>query len=260
MTEVLFIFIVIDIAYVIYVILSEQKTTSAFCPGNTNDSVIQDDNNIAQQISKNNSPAGLQQTEGAHPSYLVGKGSEIEQKLVHASATFPEKTKKLVRSALDLVKHPRRYAEFGASLAESMAGESLGEIVGASLGTVFGPEGTVIGAEVGGIAGEVFGARQGDKIAKKLLHQTGTEPPLKEDLQKEGSAKVSSHAGEIIGGIIGNALFDDVGEEIGEAVGNKIGNLAGVFAFDHIEKSHINNDNEPLFDTVSQTKSDAAQD
>jgi outer membrane lipoprotein SlyB len=257
MTEVLFIFIVIDIAYIIYLILSEQKTTSAFCPSNTDDSVIQDEKNFAQQTSENNSLAGREQADGTQPTY-VGKVSEIEQEIIHVSASFPEKAKKLSRAAWDLVKHPGRYAEFGASLAESMAGESLGEVVGASLGTLLGPEGTVIGAEVGGMAGEVFGGRQGDKIAKKLLHHAGTEPPLKEDLQKEGSAKVSSHAGEMIGGIIGNALFDDAGEEIGKAVGNKIGNLAGVFAFDHIEKLHTNN--EPLSNTVSQTKSDAAQD
>ena len=259
MTEVLFIFIIIDIAYVIYVILSEQKPTSAFCSGNTDDRVIQDDKNIAQPTSKTNSLAGLAKAEGTCPNYRVGKVSEIEQELVHASATFPEKAKKLGRSAWDLVKHPKRYAEFGASLAESMAGESLGEAVGASVGTLFGPAGTVIGAEVGGMAGEVFGGRQGDKIAKELLHQAGTEPPLKADLQKEGSEKVSSHAGKMIGGIIGNALFDDAGEEIGEAVGNKIGNLAGAFAFEHIEKLHIKTDNEPLFDNVSQTKSNAPQ-
>lgn len=260
MTEVLFIFIVIDIAYIIYLILSEQNTTSTFCPSNTDDSVIQDEKNFAEQTSKNNSLAGLEQADGKQPTYIVGKFSEIEQELIHVSATFPEKAKKLSRAAWDLVKHPGRYAEFGASLAESMAGESLGEVVGASLGTLLGPEGTVIGAEVGGMAAEVFGGRQGDKIAKKLLHHAGTEPPLKEDLQKEGSAKVSSHAGEMIGGIIGNALFDDAGEEIGKEVGDKIGNLAGVFAFKHIEKLHNKNVNEPSFDNVSQTNSDASQD
>jgi hypothetical protein len=63
------------------------------------------------------------------------------------------------------------------------------------------------------------------KIAKKLLHKSGTELPLKEDLKKEGSAKVSGHAGKIIGGIIGDALFDDVGGEIGEEIGDKVGKL-----------------------------------
>lgn len=86
-------------------------------------------------------------------------------------------------NALDMAKHPSRYAELGASLAEGMAGESLGEMVGAGLGSVLGPEGTVIGAEVGAIVCEVFGARQGGKIAKELLHQPETEHPLKEDLQ-----------------------------------------------------------------------------
>ena len=112
----------------------------------------------------------------------------------------------------------------------------------------------------GGIAGEVFGARQGDKIAKKLLHHTGTEPPLKEDLQKEGSAKVSGHAGKMIGGMIGDALFDDVGGEIGEAVGDKIGKLAGTLAFEHVEKMHIKNKDELPADDASQTNSDADQD
>jgi hypothetical protein len=93
-------------------------------------------------------------------------------------------------------KHPSNYEELGASLAEGMAGESLGEMVGAGLGTVLGPEGTLIGAEVGGMDGEVFGARQGGKVTKELLHQPETEHPLKEDLKKEGSAKVGSHAGK----------------------------------------------------------------
>jgi len=51
---------------------------------------------------------------------------------------------------LGLAKHPSSYAEFGASLAEGMAGESLGKMVTAGLGTVLGPEGTMIDAEIGG--------------------------------------------------------------------------------------------------------------
>jgi hypothetical protein len=114
-----------------------------------------------------------------------------------------------------------------------MVGESMGEMVGAGLGTVFGPEGTLIGAEVGSLVDEVLGARQGGKTTIKLIHKPETEHPLKEDLQKEGSAKVGGHAGKIIGGIIGDALYDGVGGEIGEAVGGKIGYLAGNIAFKH---------------------------
>lgn len=257
MTEVLFIFLVIDIVYIIYTILSEQPITTSIY---ANDQITQGDKNIAKHIFENMSLASSDQTDGTQPTGVGGIACEPGQELDPVSATFPEKTKRLGRAAWDFVKHPSRYAEMGASLAESMAGESLGEIVGASLGTVFGPEGTVIGAEVGGIAGEVFGGRQGGEIAKKLLHHAGPEPPLKEDLQKEGSAKVSSQAGKMIGGMIGNALFDDAGEEIGEAVGNKIGKIAGAFTFEHLEKLHIKNDNEPSSDDVSQTKSDSAQD
>lgn len=157
---------------------------------------------------------------------------------------------------MDLAKHPSRYAELGASLAEGTVGESLGEMVGAGLETVFGPEGTVIGAEVGGLVGEVFGARQGGKIAKQLIHKPETEHPLKQYLQQEGSAKVGSHAGKIIGGIIGDALFDDAGGEIGETLGGKIGYLAGNIAFKHATKMHIKNNDEPPSATVSQTDTD----
>lgn len=261
MTEVLFLFIVIDIIYVIYVILNEQQTTtSVFCSSNADDSITRDDQNIDEQTSENNSLTSTERTGGEPVTEIEGKVYKIKQEFAHVSATFPAKAKRLSHAAWDFVKHPSRYAELGASLAESMAGESLGEIVGASLGTVFGPEGTVIGAEVGGMAGEVFGGRQGDKIAKKLLHHDGPESPLKEDLQKEGSVKVSSHAGKMIGGMIGNALFDDAGEEIGEVVGNNIGKVAGAFTFEHVEKLHIKIDNKPCSDDVSQSKSDSDQD
>jgi hypothetical protein len=177
MTDLLFIFIVIDVAYVIYVILSEQKTTSGFCSSNADVPITQDDKSIAEQTSENSLLASAEQADEKQLTDVAGKVREIEKELAHISAALQEKTKTVGSDALDLVKHPRRYAELGASLAESMAGESLGEIVGASLGTMFGPEGTVIGAEVGGMAGEVFGARQGNKIAKKLLHKPETAPP-----------------------------------------------------------------------------------
>jgi hypothetical protein len=80
--------------------------------------------------------------------------------------------------------------------------------------------------------------------------------PLKEDLEKEGSAKVSSHAGKIIGDMIGDALFDDAGGEIGEALDNKIGYLAGNIAFEHVAKIPIKNNDEPRSEDVSQTKTD----
>lgn len=261
MAEILFIFILIDVAYVIYVILSEQKTkASAFCSSNAVDPTTQEDKNSAEQTSERDSLASAELANGEQPTGIAGKVGEIEKEFANVSTALKEKAKKLGGDALDLVKHPSHYAEMGASLAESMAGESLGEIVGASLGTVFGPEGTVIGTEVGGMAGEVFGARQGGEIAQKLLHQSGTEHPLKDDLQKEGSEKAGGQAGKMIGGMIGDALFDDVGGEIGEAIGDKIGQLAGVLTFKHIEKTHTRNNDEVPADDASQTNTDANQD
>jgi hypothetical protein len=236
MTEVLFIVVVIIVAYVIYVIAIEQK-------------MAQGDKHSAEQSTESGS-----QVKNAFQASVYRFGDvtghepylgEIEKELAHVSTTLHEEAKIVTSDALDLIKHPRHYAPLEASLAAGVGGESLGEIVGASLGTVFGPEGTVIGAEVGGMAGEVFGARQGVKITKELLHQPGTVRPLKEDLQQEGSAKVGSHAGKAIGSMIGEALFDDVGGEIGEVVGDKIGNLAGTLVFEHAEKLHITNNDEP---------------
>ena len=56
--------------------------------------------------------------------------------------------------------------------------------------------------------------------------------------------------------MIGDALFDYAGGEIGEAVGDKIGKLAGNFAFEHVTKMHIKNNEEPSSDNVSQTNTD----
>jgi len=221
--------------------------------------MTQDNKNIAEQTTESGSLGSTDQERGkqlgdvkASASDLAGKVSEIEKELAHVSATLQKEAK----TVADLAKHPSRYAGVGASLAEGMAGESLGEMLGAGLGTMLGPEGTVIGAEVGGLFGEVFGARQGGIIAKKLVHQPDTEHPLKEDLQKEGSAKVSSHAGKIIGGMIGDALFDDAGGEIGEALGNKIGYLAGNIDFERVAKIHIKNNDESPSEDVSQEKTD----
>jgi len=222
--------------------------------------MTQSDKNIAEQTSEIDLQASGEQSDGKQFTSAAKKIGEIEKDLFQVSAVLQEKAKAIGSEALDLVKHPSRYAELGTSLAEGMAGESLGEIVGGSLGTVFGPEGTVIGAEVGGMAGEVFGARQGDKIAKKLLHKSGTEPPLKEDLQEEGSAKVSAHVGKIMGGIIGDELFDGAGGEIGEAIGDKIGKLAGKLAFEDIEKTHIKNDDEQPAGEDSQKNTNSPQD
>jgi hypothetical protein len=236
MTEVLFIVVIIIVAYVIYVIVSEKK-------------MAQGDKQSAEQSMESGS-----QVNNAFQASVYRFGDvtehepnfgETENELAHVSSTLQKEAKTVTSEALDLIMHPRHYAPLEASLAAGVGGESLGEIVGASLGTVFGPEGTVIGAEVGGMAGEVFGARQGGKITKELLHQPGTERPLKEDLQQEGSAKIGSHAGKAIGSMIGEALFDDIGGEIGEAVGDKIGNLAGSLAFEHAAKMHNKNNDEP---------------
>jgi hypothetical protein len=231
------------------------------------DSMTQEDKKSAEQTTEGGSQDSAGQTGGkrtsgikAHVSNLAGKVGKIEEELTHVSATLQKEAKTVVYEAADMAKHPSRYADLGASLAEGMAGESLGEMLGATLGTVIGPEGTVIGAEVGGLLGEVFGARQGGKIAKKFLHQPGTEHPLKEDLQQESSAKAGGHAGKIIGGMIGDALFDDAGCEFGEAVGDKIGKLAGNLAFEHIEKIHIKKNDEPPTGNVSKTNTDEPQD
>jgi hypothetical protein len=236
---------------------------NSFCSNKADHSMTQDDNNITVQTTENSSLNSTDQTGGKQPagvkaqsSNLANKVSEIEKELAHISARLPKEVKTVASNALDLANHPSRYAELGASLAEGMAGESLGETLGAGLGTVFGPEGTVIGAELGGLVGEVFGARQGSKIAKELVHQAGTEHPLKEDLQKGGSAKIGSHAGKIIGGMIGDVLFDDAGGEIGEEVGDKIGYLAGNIAFEHVTKMHVKNNDEPCPEDVSQTNTD----
>ena len=229
--------------------------------------MTQENKNFAEQTTKSGLLGSVDQAGGKKPadakvppSDLVSTVSEIKKELAHVTTTLQKEAKTVASNALDLAKHPSRYAELGASLAEGMAGESLGEIVGASLGTVFGPEGMVIGTEVGGMAGEVFGARQGGEIAQKLLHQSGTEHPLKDDLQKEGSEKAGGQAGKMIGGMIGDALFDDAGGEIGEAIGDKIGQLAGVLTFKHIEKTHTRNSDEVPADDASQTNTDANQD
>ena len=236
MTEILFIVVVSIVAYVIYVIAIEEKMAQG------GKQRVEQSTESGSQV-KNAFQASVYRFGDvtAHAPYL----GEIEKELAHVSTTLQKEAKTVTSEALDVIKHPRHYAPVEASLAAGVGGESLGEIVGASLGTVFGPMGTVIGAEVGGMAGEVFGARQGGKITKELLHQPGTERPLKEDLQQEGSAKVGSHAGKAIGSMIGEALFDDVGGEIGEVVGDKIGNLAGTLAFKHVGQIHIKNNDEP---------------
>ena len=100
---------------------------------------------VPNKLEKNS----LRALKHLYVSDLATKVGEIEKGLVHVSATLQKEAKTVASNALDLAKHPSRYAELGASLAEGMAGESLGEMLGAGLGTVFGPEGTVIGAEVG---------------------------------------------------------------------------------------------------------------
>lgn len=222
--------------------------------------MTQENKNFAEQTTKSGLLGSVDQAGGKKPadakvppSDLVSTVSEIKKELAHVTTTLQKEAKTVASNALDLAKHPSRYAELGASLAEGMAGESLGEMVGAGLGSVLGPEGTVIGAEVGAIVCEVFGARQGGKIAKELLHQPETEHPLKEDLQIEGSERVGGHAGKTFGGMIGDALFDDAGGEIGEAVGEKIGNLVGKLTFEKVAKLHIKNNDELFSDDTSQT-------
>ena len=221
--------------------------------------MMKDDTNIPEQILENDERVITAKTNGVrlitrkfYAADLVNKVGRFEKKLVIKSHKLPGEIKTLASNALDLAKHPSRYAQLGASLAEGFAGQSLGSAVGAGLGTVFGPGGTVIGAELGSLVGGVLGARQGSKIAKRFVPQTETDHPFKEDLEKESSGKVGAHAGKMIGGMIGNALFDDAGNEIGEAVGDKIGSLAGSFAFKRLEKIHTQNHNEPCSEDASQ--------
>ena len=142
MTEVLFIVVVIIVAYVIYVIAIEQKVAQGYkqSAGQSPESGSQVKNAFQASVYRFGDVTG-------HEPYL----GEIEKALTHVTTTLHEEAKTVTSEALDVIKHPRHYAPLEASLAVGAGGESLGEIVGASLGTVFGPECTVIGAEVGGM-------------------------------------------------------------------------------------------------------------
>ena len=195
-----------------------------------------------------------------HITDLANKAYQMEKKLVYQSHKIPYKIKILASNGLDLAKHPSRYAQLAVSITEGMAGQSLGGALGAGLGTVFGPGGTVVGAELGSLVGGVLGARHGSKLAKRFVSPTEVDHPLKEDLEKEGSAKVGGHTGKLIGGFIGDALFDEAGSEIGEEVGNKIGFYAGNLTFNYIGKIHIKSRHEVASDDVSQTNHDESID
>ena len=100
MTEVLFLFIVIDIIYVIYVILNEQQTTtSVFCSSNADDSITRDDQNNDDQTSENNSLTSTERTGGEPATEIEGKVYKIKQEFAHVSATFPAKAKRLSHAA-----------------------------------------------------------------------------------------------------------------------------------------------------------------
>ena len=95
--------------------------------------MTQDNKNIAEQTTESSSLGSTDQASGkqlgdveASASNLAGKVSEIEKELAHVTATLQKEAKTVAANALDLAKHPSRYAGVGASLAEGMAGESLG--------------------------------------------------------------------------------------------------------------------------------------
>ncbi len=221
--------------------------------------MAQDSKDNAAHTPDNGSPASAEPSDGDRPGKKTGKYGKIEKKLAGVSTVLKEEVKAVSAEAEDLVKHPKRCAELGASLAESVAGDSLGEVVGGAIGSVLGPEGTVIGAEMGSIAGQVFGARQGDQLAKILLHDGGAEAPLKEDVQRVSSAEASGKMGKKIGGLIGDALFDDGGAEIGEAVGDVIGELAGETAYENVKKKHVKNQKKSSSDPAPPSNKDAPQ-
>ena len=148
--------------------------------------MIKNDSNITEQILESDEWVITAKTAGVklikrkfYAADLVNKVGKFEQKLVIQSHKLPGEMKTLASNGWDLAKHPSRYAQLGASLAEGFAGQSLGSALGAGLGTVFGPGGTVIGAELGSLVGGVLGARQGSKIAKRFVPQTETDIPSK---------------------------------------------------------------------------------
>ncbi len=227
--------------------------------------MIEDNKNTVEDITASDVSSIENQAESAdisltgsklHITDLANKAYEMEKKLVYQSHKIPFKIKILASNGLDLAKHPSRYAQLGASFTEGMAGQSLGGALGAGLGTVFGPAGIVVGAELGSLVGGVVGTRHGSKLAKRFVNPTGVDNPLKEDLEKKGSAKVGGHTGKLIGGFIGNALFDETGSKICEEVGNKIGFYAGNLVFNYIGKIHIKSHHEADSEDVSQTNHD----
>lgn len=220
----------------------------------------QDDNNSTAHTTAGGLSAHSDQTGQEHSATgktpTSGLSNKVAEEIADVSAALQAEDKTAASDIVDLVKHPSRYAELGASLAEGLAGESLGEILGAGAGTVFGPEGTVIGAEVGGMIGEALGAHQGSEAVKELQHQPESGHSLTEELQKEGSAKAGEHAGKLIGGMLGTALFDEAGGDIGEKLGDKIGKAASGFVFEHVEKKkHGMAGDEPPADDNLQSDS-----
>ena len=85
--------------------------------------MTQDDINIAEQITGNGSLGSSADQAGgnqfgdvkAYASDLVSKVGKIQNELAHVSASLQEEAKTVASDALDLVKHPSHYAEFGAS-------------------------------------------------------------------------------------------------------------------------------------------------
>ena len=82
------------------------------CSNKADHSMTRNDKNIAEQTTESSSLHSTDQTGGkAQASDLANKVSEIEKELAHISARLPKEVKTVAATAVDLAKHPSRYAE-----------------------------------------------------------------------------------------------------------------------------------------------------
>jgi hypothetical protein len=138
---------------------------NSFCQSKAGDTTTQDNKNILEQTKESGSLDSTDQANGkqlegvkASASDLAGKVSEIEKELAYVSTALQKESKTVAANAVDLAKHPSRYAGVGASLAEGMAGESLGEMLGAGLGTIDGSVANIYEDQVALICGQNYPA------------------------------------------------------------------------------------------------------
>jgi DNA repair ATPase RecN len=88
--------------------------------------MTQKDNNISEQTPESDSLESANQAGRTQPvgvktraSNLASKVGEIEKELAQVSTTLEEEAKTIAFDALDLARHPSRYAEQGASLVKA---------------------------------------------------------------------------------------------------------------------------------------------